>query len=78
MAFTPNDVCTVVLTKEGANTLNQRGRRLNDVFGPNVNYRTDWKSGDEWRCQFWIMGQKFKDHWDAGAAMPFSDLRLEK
>lgn len=75
--FTPNDYVTVVLTGAGADTLNAEGRRFNAQFPSFARWRTDWRMGEQYRGQFWSVCDDFRDHWAAGAAMPFSDMRLE-
>lgn len=74
--FTPNDYVTIVLTEHGADLLNAKGRHLNDAFPKQPMWRTDFKEGDEVRDQFWSVVGDFSECWRAGAAMPFSDLRL--
>ena len=49
-----NDTVTCILTKDGAELVNKHQRDLQNIH-PHGEYKTDYKEGDEYSGQFWVI-----------------------
>ena len=77
--FNINEYCTVVLSKVGADILNEYNARSNAQFklaGISVSTKIDYKEGDTFKNQFWYMMALFGDSLVLGIEAPFKDCNI--
>lgn len=70
-----NDQAKVTLTEYGASVLNAENEMWKKKF-PNAfsTVKTDYKKGDVYESQLWVILDRFSDCYQAGHKLPFTDL----
>jgi len=76
MKINLNQIATVVLTKEGADRLNEINLRyLNPALFHSL--KTDYKEGDIYKAQLWSLFQDFGSMISLGSKVPFACCEIE-
>lgn len=73
-----NDSIAVVLTKRGAEMLNDYNKASNRRFPKCYPDATDYKEGDVFEGQMWCIFERFPDKWHIGADAPFTRIMKRK
>ncbi len=69
-----NDNVQVTLTERGAKILNETNASMK-LLCPNMNWKTDYKGGDEYSTQLWDIIGQFGSCCSAGSELVFTSLK---
>lgn len=68
-----NDMVRITLTEKGAEILNNSANDLNRAF-PTVQFKANFKSGDNYEVVLWKVFEEFGGYCSAGANIVFTNL----